>query len=269
MILLNILFKNLFQTMKNKDYPLFYSLIVSSFLFLSCSYEDKLLTSVQARKYIIAHRGSYQLHALPENSRASFREALALHIFGTEFDVRQTADGVLVINHDDYFNDKKVTETTFKELLDYKLSNGETIPTLIDFFDIYKETSRRVKLIIELKNCDVESVVDLVNEYEIQDDVRYISFNKEYCNQLVQQGLGKYVLYLYSELSPNEVKNLGYGWICYHESVYNLHLEWLKEAKDMNLIPCALWPVNDIGQMEMYSNLGILFFTDMPMSYSD
>lgn len=235
---------------------------------ISCN-EEESLTKLEAQKYVIAHRGCCQLPSLPENSRASLREALSLQVYGTEFDVHQTADGVLVINHDDFFYDKKITTTTFKELLDYKLSNGETIPTLIDFFDIFKESSRRVKLIVELKNCDVKRVVNLVNEYGIQNDVRYISFSKDYCNQLVQQSLGEYVLYLNSELSPIEVKDLGYGWICYNESVYNLHPKWLQEATDMGLIPCALWPVNDIGQMKMYSNLGILFFSDIPMTYSD
>ncbi len=99
----------------------------------SCS-EEELLTVQQAQNYIIAHRGSFQLHGLPENSRASLQEALSLQIHGTEFDVRQTIDGELVICHDETFNGLEISKSNFKELLLFTLSNGETMPTLKDFF---------------------------------------------------------------------------------------------------------------------------------------
>lgn len=237
-------------------------------IIISCS-DDESLTVNQSRQYVIAHRGSYQLNGLPENSRASFLEALSLQVYGVEFDVRQSADGVLVINHDGVFHEKKISVTSYPELLNYRLPNGESIPTLNEFFALFKESSSSVKLIAELKYCDVEEVVKLVDKYEIQDNVRYISFNKDYCDQLVQLGLGRFVLYLNSELSPDEVKMLGYGGICYEEKVYNMHPEWLLQAKKMSLMPCALWPVNNVENMKRHCNMGIQFFSDIPTIYNE
>ena len=65
-----------------------------------------------AQKYIIAHRGTWNKSDAPQNSREALKKSLALKIYGTEFDVRQTKDGYFVINHDatyifranDFFN---------------------------------------------------------------------------------------------------------------------------------------------------------------------
>ena len=237
-------------------------------LCLACE-EDILLTALQAHQSVIAHRGSYQLHGYPENSRASLREALSLKIYGTEFDVRQTKDGVLVINHDEFFNGYEISKTSYQELISLSLNNGETISTLKEFLTIFKNSPSDVKLIVELKQCDVGEVVDLVKEFNLQAYVEYITFHQSYCNQLVQMGLGKSVLYLYGNLSPKEVVKFGYGWICYDESTVNAHPEWLSEAEELELKACMLWPVNDIEQMNNYANMGIHFFTDIPTVYNE
>lgn len=241
---------------------------VAIILYCSCS-EEEIPNMSQVQQCVIAHRGSCSLNNLPENSRASFREALSLNIYGTEFDVQQTKDGILVINHDAYFFESVISQSLYQDLITNKLSNGETLPTLIELFSIYKDIQSEVKLIIDLKECEVEKVVELVDKYSIGDKVKYISFNKNYCDQLVKLGLGKKVLYLNSKLSPKDVKELGYGNICYHDSDYNLHPEWLKEAKEYGLVPCALWPINDISEMNRYISNGIQFFTDIPTVFGN
>ena len=237
------------------------------FLCSSCS-EEELLTIQQAQNYVIAHRGSYQLHGLPENSRASLQEALSFQILGTEFDVRQTKDGELVICHDETFNGKEIAKSDFKELLAFTLSNGETIPTLKDFFSVFKEMHSSKILYAEMKYCDVNKVVDLVNEFNIQDNVTYISFNKSYCDRIVNLGLGAYVFYLSGDLSPQEALEEGYGGISYHESVFNAHPEWLIEAKELGLKVCV-WPINDLEKMKYYTNKDILISTDVPTLYGN
>lgn len=237
-------------------------------LFDSCD-EDELLTVIQAKQFVIAHRGNTQLHRVPENSRASLKDALSLNIFGTEFDVRQTKDGILVINHDDNFNGLEISKTYYNDLLVYTLSNGETIPTLKEFFAIFKETVSDVKLIVELKYCDVDKVVELVKLFNIQDNIVYISSNKTYCDQLVQLGLGKYVLYLNSSLSPSDIDGLSYGWICYEESTFSSHPEWLHSAEKIGLKACMLCSVNDIEHMKRYASMKIHFFSEIPTAYND
>lgn len=49
---------------------------------------------------IIAHRGFHDGNRIPANSLAAFRRAAALGVDGVEFDVRRTADGVVVVHHD-------------------------------------------------------------------------------------------------------------------------------------------------------------------------
>ena len=50
---------------------------------------------------LIAHRGAHDNKSgLIENTDSAFARALALGCWGIEFDVHETADGVLVVNHD-------------------------------------------------------------------------------------------------------------------------------------------------------------------------
>ena len=48
---------------------------------------------------IFAHRGASG--NFPENTIAAFKEAARLPVFGVEFDVHMTADGELVVIHDE------------------------------------------------------------------------------------------------------------------------------------------------------------------------
>ena len=234
---------------------------------LGCAKDnDDRLTVLEARQHVIAHRGSWKLHDLPQNSRASFYEALSLQLFGTEFDVHQTKDGFLVINHDYYIGEKEISNSSYEELKLHTLSNGEVVPTLEEFLSIYKSQQSEVNLFIELKQCVVEKVVNLVNEYDIQDKVFYISFSESYCNQIVTLGLGKYVLYLGGDLSPNEAANRGYSGISYNESVFSQYVEWLQEAKRIGLNVC-IWPVDDVQKMKYYINMGVHISTDNPTFY--
>jgi glycerophosphoryl diester phosphodiesterase len=53
----------------------------------------------QGGPVVLAHRGWRGLY--PENTMLAFRQAAALPIDGLEIDIHQTADGVLVVCHDD------------------------------------------------------------------------------------------------------------------------------------------------------------------------
>ena len=80
---------------------------------------------------IIAHRGFWNADPkTAKNSIASLENAQKIKVYGSEFDVQMTKDGVLVVNHDEHINNVEIAETTYSELKSQKLSNGETIPTL-------------------------------------------------------------------------------------------------------------------------------------------
>lgn len=104
---------------------------------------------------VLAHRGWRGLY--PENTMLSFRKAAELPIDGLEIDIHQTADGVLVVCHDDTVDrttngNGRIQEYTFAELqqLDagYRFTpdGGQTfpfrgqeitIPTLTEVFETF------------------------------------------------------------------------------------------------------------------------------------
>ena len=79
----------------------------------------------------VAHRG-FHGGGVPENSYAAFEKAIALH-YAIETDVRETADGQLVLFHDDTLarmtgDAREVREVTQEELAALRL--GGTHPAL-------------------------------------------------------------------------------------------------------------------------------------------
>ena len=56
--------------------------------------------SIQAQTQVIAHRGYWKAEGSAQNSLASLRKAAEAKVYGAEFDVQMTADGIVVVNHD-------------------------------------------------------------------------------------------------------------------------------------------------------------------------
>ena len=113
---------------------------------------------MKAQTQIIAHRGYFQAQPpTTENSIQSLENAQKLKVYGSEFDVRMTKDGVLVINHDEHHGKMEISETDFKELAKLKLSNGEKYPTLKDYLKSGKK-DKALKLIVEIKPTKTEAL---------------------------------------------------------------------------------------------------------------
>lgn len=104
-----------------------------------------------------AHRGLHEKNrTVPENSILAFTKAVEAG-YGMELDVNLTADGKVVVFHDDSLLrvcgvDKLITECVSTELSDYPIENTEqTIPLLTDVLEL---VAGQVPLIIELKNTN-------------------------------------------------------------------------------------------------------------------
>ena len=101
----------------------------------------------------IAHRGMFDNIKIPENSIASFKNALK-HNYSIELDIQLTKDNILIVFHDNNLKrmtgiDKLIEETDYKELKDLKLLNtNEHIPTLEE---VLKLVDNKVLLDIEVK----------------------------------------------------------------------------------------------------------------------
>ncbi len=77
---------------------------------------------------VIAHRGASAVE--PENSLAAFRRAVAMGAGGIELDVHATADGVLVVRHDDVLDGRPIAALSAAAVRAHPLPNGEPVPTL-------------------------------------------------------------------------------------------------------------------------------------------
>jgi len=132
---------------------------------------------VKAKEYaqsflIQAHRGAsgYEF----ENSFAAFEKAVELGADFFETDVRQTADGHLILMHDAKLDrttngSGKIIALTLKELQQLRLRNGEKIPTLEEILEKFG-TKIRINLEIKEKNIE-QKVYELIMKYNLKDRV--------------------------------------------------------------------------------------------------
>lgn len=139
---------------------------------------------MSTKTLIFGHRG-YPFK-FPENSLKGFQYAIDHGIDGLEFDVHLTKDNVPVIMHDEKINrttDGKglINSYTLKELQQFHMPDGETIPTLKNLLAL--AVHRPVHLNLEFKTNKIhypkieQIVLDLVNQYDLMYPVIYSSFN--------------------------------------------------------------------------------------------
>jgi glycerophosphoryl diester phosphodiesterase len=82
------------------------------------------------RPLVIAHRGA-SAEAV-ENSLAAFRLAHERGADAVELDVHATADGALVVHHDEMIGPHHVAHCSFHEVRGYLLADGNPAPTLAE-----------------------------------------------------------------------------------------------------------------------------------------
>lgn len=234
-----------------------------------------LLTSTAAfaQPKIIAHRGYWKTEGSAQNSVTSMELAAKHKLYGCEFDVWQTQDGILVCNHDRAIDGMRIEDTPYTKLQYCKMNNGELIPTVAQYL---REAAKypQLRMIFEIKthkNNDrnaqvVENVIRLVRELGMQEQVEYIAFSKFICEYLHQLEPQAKVAYLNGDLAPKEVKELGISGIDYRYSVYEKNPTWPKEAKELGL-EVNVWTVNDEQMLKEYAtNPNIdLITTDDPI----
>ena len=99
-----------------------------------------------SRPLLLGHRGSRALKSIPENTLASFDQALADGCDGFEFDVRLTEDGEAVVCHDAKVGGYDVSRTLAKQV--------PQLPRLRDVLQRYRDSF----LDIELKVKGLERI---------------------------------------------------------------------------------------------------------------
>lgn len=221
---------------------------------------------------IIAHRGFIGDSIYPENSLKSLEMADSIGVYGSEFDVHTTIDGIAVVNHDDSINGIAIQFSKFELIKDIRLSNGESLPTLDQFLKRGKELD--VRLILELKSHrsterNIEAaqiVVDLVKKNQLEEKVEYITFNIVAGKEIARLSPQSRIAFLANnvEYSPRQLKGFGFTMLAYRLDVLLEHPEIYKEASAAGM-PLMTWTVNDLAMMKrVLSSAPVLIITDIP-----
>lgn len=142
------------------------------------------------RPIVFAHRGS-SAHA-PENTLSAFTLAIQQGADAIELDTMLSADGQVVVIHDEKLDriagvQKEVKHLSLSELKSLDVGNyfnsaykGEHIPTLSEVFEI---CGKKIFMNIELKNLSTPSddlpkkVAELVEQFGIEEHIIFSSFN--------------------------------------------------------------------------------------------
>ena len=223
---------------------------------------------------IIAHRGYWEKGKVPENSLESLKKAQELPIYGSEFDVRMTQDGVVVVYHDPEMDGLSISESDFKVLWNHQISKGKSLPTLEEFLIQGKENNQLV-LVIEIKDLEnskdeiqtTNAVLDLLNKHQMWNQVECISFSLGICQHLKRERNSLKVKYLNGDINPQEISKLGIDGINYEDSVFQEHPNWISEAKELGL-STGSWTVNDPEIFKELRHLEIDFITtDFPQLF--
>jgi glycerophosphoryl diester phosphodiesterase/beta-glucanase (GH16 family) len=209
---------------------------------------------------VIAHRGAWKKNQLPENSIASLEHAIELKCSGTEFDVWMTADDVLVLNHDPDFGGKHIEKSSYAELSQKKLENGESLPKLEDFLKAGLKDNHFTKLVLEIKPSKISTErgrkvanesYKLISALDIKSRITFISFDIEILKELLRLDSKLHTQYLNGDWSPEELKKAGITGMDYHFKVFYKHKEWIQNAKDLGLI-LNVWTVNAPEDMDFF-----------------
>ena len=221
---------------------------------------------------IIAHRGYWQTYGSTQNSIRSYERAAEIGVYGSEFDVHMTADSVLVLFHDNTINGIKIQDVPYSYIKDMKLSNGECLPTLREFLEVARLTNPDIKLIFELKPHSTPELnreaarrsVEIVREKRLINRTEFITFNLDAGKEFIRLAPESPVYYLNGELSPKEIKALGFAGIDYNIEIMRKNPGWFKEAKKLGL-GINVWTINDPAVIKEMTEQGADFITtDIP-----
>ncbi len=222
---------------------------------------------------VIAHRGHHSDGSTAtENSVAALQSAQALGVYGVEFDVWATSDGKVVINHNATVtgSDLKIEDSTYDQLKDLTLANGEKLPTFEQYLEEAKKFPK-VRLICELKSHStaeknqkaVEAIVAAVKAAGLDSQVDYIAFDYQNCKDFAAAFPNASVQYLSSsadapapsKLAADKITGLDYSY-----TVLAANPSWVQEAHDLGLT-ANVWTVNSTAQITSSIKMGVDFIT--------
>ncbi|MGC9144660.1 MAG: glycerophosphodiester phosphodiesterase [Nitrososphaeria archaeon] len=229
---------------------------------------------------LFGHRGARGL--APENTLPAFDLALQYGMDGVELDVHESADGEIIVMHDELVDrttngNGYIKEMTLEQIksLDagVKFSSkyaGTKVPTLSEVFDRYRE---KLLYKVEIKHSYEyypnieEKVLETVDRFNLKKNVQIISFDFDSLKK-VREIDNKIEIGLIIEGRPrwfiDIAKKLEATWIqAFHGLVYSkndvteLHKDGIK---------LGLWTINEVKDIIRFCEMGV---DDLTGDYPD
>lgn len=239
----------------------------------------------QGRMLVFAHRGARE--RAPENTLPAFRMAAELGADGIELDVQLSADGALVVFHDDTLERTtgapgRVADRTLVDLRQLDAGAwfapqfaGTRIPTLDEVFE---SLDPHMLVNVEIKASSlfapygelVESVIDCIARHNMARRVLISSFNPAALGAVRRRAPHLPIGYLYAPRLPLP---LAKGWLARpligpHEArhphfsmVDERYMRWARRAG----YRVNVWTVNEPDDVRRMATLGVdMIMSDRP-----
>lgn len=214
---------------------------------------------------VFAHRGAHQ--KARENTLDAFRAALRLGVDGVELDVRRSADGALIVHHDDAVEGRLIAKTRARELPPYVCQLGDALETLAS-----------VEVNVEIKNLPTEAgydesdafvraVVARVREHARVEGILFSSFDLATCLSVRECAPDYDVGWLLWKRSVVESLEpaLSYGFRALHPHYSTVGSADVARARDAG-VALNVWTVNHRRDLLRFSQWGVeTLITDEPV----
>ena len=261
-------------------YLRFFAIAGALILAASCSSTKKLSTTTSSfpsidqggKIAIVAHRGFWKSEqgGMSENSIASLKAAQDAGLWGSECDIHLTADGVVIVNHNNDIAGKLIREHKFSDFAEDLLPNGERRPSIDEYLN-QTAKCKTTKLVIEFKKQGSDEREDQLIDKTIAamkahhlynpERVLFISFSKHICERLAKEQPQFINQFLSSD--PTGIKEnplnyyaLGINGIDYHYKMFKAHPDWVNVAHEKGM-SVNVWTVNKEEDIKAMIDLGV------------
>lgn len=214
---------------------------------------------------IVAHRGA-SAHA-PENTLASISLAVEAKTDWIEFDIRATADGQLILQHDETLKrfvgvDVRVADLSFADARKYDVGQGERMPLLSEAI----ASCGACLPLIEHKAGAAADYLRVLRDLKVEDRVIVQSFDWRFLRELRKLApelrLGMLGSKELTAVRLDEIRGFKPAVVGWKYSDLNAgNIDALRAAA----IQVAVWTVNDPAVAAKFVDLGVdAIITDQP-----
>lgn len=242
-------------------------ILLSHLAFVACSKEESKMEKKNENILVVAHRGASGY--APENTLSAMKKAIEMHAEMSELDVQETADGKIILLHDNTTKrtgkkDFNIWELDYNDLKDIEVGDwfseeykGEPIPTLKEVIDL---VNGKMKLNIELKANKHEKMLaerslKVVMDSDFLDQVVFTSFKFDEIRKIRAINKEAKVGYIFGKL-PQDVDVFSEDIDLLSANYKTVDAEFIKKAKVAGM-EVAVWTVNKPEDMKRMIEIGV------------